>query len=401
MTDRQINLLLGKNGFSPILIICLGFLSMWSLNTLAAQPAGYYSSASGLSGQSLQIALQKIIRNHTTRSYTQLWTDFQSTDHKANGKVWDMYSDNPSGSSPYEYTFGSDQCGTYFAEGSCYNREHSFPKSWWGGSTDTMYTDLFHLYPTDGYVNQQRDNYAFGEVSSASFTSQNGSKKGTCSVAGFSGTVFEPIDDYKGDFARTHLYMAVRYASKIAGWQLNSNADDVLNGSSYPAFDSWYITMLLQWHADDPVSQKELDRNDNVYAIQGNRNPFIDHPEYANQIWSAYAPVKPEPSNHVADFVGRHITLNWTDATGSILPDGYLVRMSSVGYSSIANPVDGTPVSDSSTDKNILFGQESCTFTSLQGNTTYYFKIFSYKGSGGSIDYKTDGAIPQASKKTN
>jgi endonuclease I len=315
------------------------------------------------------------------------------------GKCGDMYSDNPSGYSPYEYTFGSDQCGSYYGEGSCYNREHSFPQAWWGGSTDTMTSDLFHIFPTDGYVNGQRDSYPFGEVGSASWTSQNGSKRGTSSVAGYSGTVFEPIDDYKGDFARAQLYMAVRYKNKISIW--NSYASYVLDGTSYPAFDSWYITMLLQWHADDPVSQKEIDRNDDVYNIQGNRNPFVDHPEYANQIWSAYAPLKPEPSNHVADFRGRHITLQWTDATGSILPDGYLVRMSSVGFSSIANPVDGTPVSDSSTDKNIVYGQESCSFSSLQGNTTYYFKIFSYKGSGASIDYKTDGSIPQTSKKTN
>ncbi len=369
---------------------------------LIGQPAGYYDPATGKTGSLLQQALHNIIKNHTVRTYTQLWTDFQTTDQKTNGKVWDMYSDNPSGTPPYEFTFISDQCGSYTYEGDCYNREHSWPNSWWGGgssSSDTMYTDLFHLYPTDGKVNNERGNYPFGEVGSASWTSLNGSKVGTSSTSGYTGTVFEPIDEYKGDFARSQMYMAVRYASRIAGWQTFANS--VLNGTTYPAFDSWYITMLLQWHADDPVSQKEIDRNDDVYGIQGNRNPFIDHPEYANQIWSAYAPVKPEPINHVAEFSARKITLQWTDATGAVLPAGYLIRMSSIGFSSIADPVDGVEIAESSTDKHVAQGTQTCTFTDLQGNTTYYFKIYSYMGSGTSITYKTDGVIPQTSKKTN
>lgn len=146
-------------------LLLLGLLLTY---VLAAQvPAGYYDSASGQSGEVLHTTLYNIIKGHTPRSYDQLWTDFQSTDKKANGKVWDMYSDNPDGTPPYEYTFISDQCGNYSGEGICYNREHSMPKSWFSEGTP-MYTDLFHLVPTDGYVNGKRGNYPFGEVGSAS-----------------------------------------------------------------------------------------------------------------------------------------------------------------------------------------------------------------------------------------
>jgi endonuclease I len=261
-------------------------LSIFIASLAMAQiPSGYYDNAKGQSGTNLKKELHRIIRGHTTVSYTQLWTSFQSTDKKSNGYVWDMYSDVPGGTPSYNFSYTSDQCGTYSGEGSCYNREHSFPKSWWGGGTsssDTMYTDLFHLVPTDGYVNSQRSSYPYGEVGTASWTSSNGSKLGTSNYPGYSGTVFEPIDDYKGDFARNYLYMATRYLNRIDSWGPNS---DMLDGSG---FSSWAINLLLDWNHQDPVSQKELDRNDNVYAIQNNRNPFIDHPEFVQRIWGGY-----------------------------------------------------------------------------------------------------------------
>ncbi|OHD54861.1 MAG: hypothetical protein A2Y33_15915 [Spirochaetes bacterium GWF1_51_8] len=222
--------------------------------------------------------LNDLIDGHSSQSYDSLWTHFQSTDKKVNGKVWDMYSDIPGGTPPYEYTFVSGQCGSYSGEGSCYNREHSWPKSWFNDLTP-MYSDLFHLYPTDGYVNGQRGNYAFGEVNSASWTSQNGSKKGVCTWPGYPGInpVFEPIDEYKGDFARTYFYMCIRYYGEDSGW---SSSD----GTYHATLLSWMEAMLRAWHTQDPVSQKEIDRNEAVYLIQGNRNPFIDHPEWVNLI---------------------------------------------------------------------------------------------------------------------
>ena len=245
---------------------------------LSAQPANYYNSANGLTGNQLKVALHNIIKGHTSISYSQIWNAYWSTDNKGNGIVWDMYSDRPNGNPPYTYHLGQNQCGTYDSEGDCYNREHSWPSSWFNDQS-TPRTDLHHIFPTDGYVNNKRSNYAFGEVRSASWTSQNGSKLGTCKTSGFSGTVFEPIDAYKGDFARAIMYMSVRYYGEDSGW----GSSDMTNKSE---IKPWAIQMLLRWNELDPVSQKEIDRNNAIYSsYQHNRNPFVDHPEYARMIW--------------------------------------------------------------------------------------------------------------------
>ncbi|HIC51232.1 MAG TPA: T9SS type A sorting domain-containing protein [Candidatus Marinimicrobia bacterium] len=243
----------------------------------AQAPEGYYDSAIGLEDEALRSELHQIIDEHQVQSYSSLWSHFQSTDKKPNGKVWDMYSDIPDGTPPYEYTFVSDQCGNYGSEGDCYNREHSWPSSWFNDDSP-MRTDLFHLYPTDGYVNGMRSNYPYGEVSNPNWASLNGSKRGNNSTPGYSGTVFEPIDEYKGDFARTYFYMSTRYYTEDSGWENNG----MVNGAD---LKDWAVTLLINWHNEDPVSEKETDRNNAVYIIQQNRNPFIDHPEWADCIW--------------------------------------------------------------------------------------------------------------------
>ncbi len=254
------------------------FLLLFVTAFLNAQiPAGYYDDAEGLTGENLRTALNGIIDNHHAETYDELWTDFKTTDKKTNGKVWDMYSTRADGTFAYEYTFVTDQCGSYSGESSCYNREHSFPKSWFNDASP-MYTDLFHLYPTDGYVNGKRSNYPFGEVGTASWTSTNGSKLGSCSYPGYTGTVFEPIDEYKGDFARTYFYMVTRYKTVMSSW-----SSDMITSNN---LTTWAINMLIDWSELDPVSQKEIDRNNAVYTYQNNRNPFIDHPEYICYIWS-------------------------------------------------------------------------------------------------------------------
>ena len=249
---------------------------------LGAQiPSGYYNNANGKTGDELKTALHDIITGHTTINYSQIWNAFWSTDNKGNGVVWDMYSDIPNGTPPYTFSIGQNQCGEYVQEGDCYNREHSWPQSWFSGDDQaTPSRDLHHVFPTDGFVNAQRSNYPFGEVNTASWTSQNGSKLGTCkSSLGYVGTVFEPIDEYKGDFARAMMYMSVRYYTEDDNWGTSgmTNKSEIL---------PWAIQMLLDWSDNDPVSQKEIDRNNVIYSdYQHNRNPFIDHPEYARMIW--------------------------------------------------------------------------------------------------------------------
>jgi endonuclease I len=259
------------------LILCL-----FSISYAYAQiPQDYYTAAEGKNGYALRVAMHNIIKNHTSVSYGELWNAFYTTDKRPdNGKVWDLYSDRPGGTPSYYFTFGSDQCGNYSGEGDCYNREHSVPKSWFGGSVAPMYTDLFHLYPTDGFVNSKRGNLPVGKVINATWTSTNGSKVGTSNISGYSGQVFEPIDSFKGDFARTYFYMAVCYMNKNLGVETQSNFS---GGNLKP----WAKELLLQWAALDPVSQKEIARNNAVFQIQHNRNPFIDFPELADMIFGS------------------------------------------------------------------------------------------------------------------
>lgn len=389
-------------------VFFLIFLSLYLKTSLASIPPGYYNNASGLSGYNLKTALYHIINDHTVITYSGLWQAFLITDNKPNGTVWDIYSDIPDGSAngnpPYIYYFVTNQCSaTPGYENSCYNREHSFPTSWSGaGTTDTVYTDLFHIYPVDSYVNERRSNYPYGTVGVVNWTSLNGGKLGSCNFNGYTGVVFEPRDEYKGDIARSYFYMATRYENLIASWEtINSIGNAVLNGTKFPCFESWFLNLLLSWHYADPVSQKEIDRNDDIYnSYQHNRNPFIDHPEYVAAIWDPGAGILPEPSNHALDFSRHNLKVHWNGATGNVLPQGYLIRMSTVSYQAIALPVDGVPVSNSLYDKNVPFGVNEVIFSNLLPGTNYYFKIFPYSGSGAAINYKTDGLIPKIQQST-
>lgn len=390
-------------------------------NAWGQVPNDYYDQATGLTGAVLKQKLHDITTNgHTTLSYTYLWTAFQSTDRDDNSlyendnSVFDKYSENPAGADNYNFSYTSDQCGTSGPEGTCYNREHSFPKSWWGGAeSGDKYTDLNHLIPTDSWVNMKRANYPFGEVGGTpSFTSQNGSLLGTSSYSGISGTVFEPIDDFKGDFARMLFYMATRYKDEIPGWVTAYSSSGIgtvfqTNGE----FQTSYYEMLYNWHSDDPVSQKERDRNDDVYNEQGNANPYIDHPEWVCEVFGACV-IKPEPSEYVTNFQAAavsasQIDLSWTEAAGTNLPDGYYIPANTTG--TFTNPVeDGTQptedndLSDGSAMAKVSYGGKgSLSFTGLNAATQYYFKVFPYTNSGSNIDFKTDGTPPEANDITD
>ena len=271
-------MLIMKKIFISVLIVLV------SINFIFSQiPNGYYDNAQGKTGVALKQALHDIIKNHTVVSYGSLHSYYQQTDKKSNGKVWDMYSDIPGGIAPYEFNFGTT-CGNYNGEGDCYNREHSWPQSWFN-SDPPMVSDMFHVYPTDGYVNGKRSNYPYGEVTNPTWTSQNGSKLGPNSFPGYSGTVFEPIDSFKGDFARTYFYMSVRYYTEDAGWQSNAEV-------TKSEINTWALKMLYEWNLEDTVSKMETDRNNAVYGIQHNRNPFIDNPEFAHKIWGSILAVE-------------------------------------------------------------------------------------------------------------
>ncbi len=240
--------------------------------------AQYYNTAFGKNGAILKTALHNIIMGHTVGTYADLWSDYFSTDNRGSNILWDIYSDIPGGTPAYTYTLGTNQCGTYNSEGDCYNREHIWPANYFADGPP-MYTDLQQIYPTDGWVNNKHGNLPYGNVNAVTWTSQNGCKTGTSTnYPGSVLDVFEPIDSFKGDIARVYFYMSTRYEGEDAGW-LNW---EMANGA---VLTTDAINVLLAWHHLDPVSQKEINRNNAAFAIQGNRNPFVDYPQFADCIW--------------------------------------------------------------------------------------------------------------------
>lgn len=240
---------------------------------LVAQPkAGYYNNAIGKTDATLKTQLYNIIKGHTDKGYDGLYSIYATSDITDDGKVWDMYS-------TCTWTPGAKKCGNYSVVCDCYNREHSIPQSWFNEKSP-MRNDAFHVYPTDGKVNGQRSNFPFGECTGGTTLSKGLGRLGNSTFAGYSGTVFEPVDEYKGDFARTYFYFATRYQdimTTISGASFDN--------STYPSLTSWSVALFLKWHRQDPVSQKEKDRNNAVEVHQKNRNPFIDYPALAEHIW--------------------------------------------------------------------------------------------------------------------
>lgn len=257
------------------------FFILLSFSVLGQIPPGYYGTTVGQHGQNLRYQLCNIIKNHSVIPSGSVAAALQSTDAKANGKVWDIYGYLPTGPQNYEYTFSTMACGVYTIESDCYEIAYAWPKAWFNSVAGPS-TDLFNIYPADGFVNSKRDNYPYGTAGSSSYLSLNWSKLGMCSDNGYSLTVFEPINDIKGDLARSYFYMTTRYYQEYGGW---GSSPATNNSEILP----WQLSVLMFWHRFDPVSWKEIQRNDSIYyRYQHNRNPFIDHPEFADDIWSAY-----------------------------------------------------------------------------------------------------------------
>jgi endonuclease I len=306
-------------------VLLLSIALITTTVVVAQPPAGYYSTAATGSCATLKTTLKTIITNgNSPQSYGSLWTQYQLSDIKprevgsgSTNVIWDIYSDNPTGVDPYNFTPSTNQCGNYNSEADCYNREHSVPQSWFSGNTGVAgpTTDYLHIFPTDGYVNGKRANFIYGEVASASYTSLNGSKLGTSSVAGFTGSVFEPINEYKGDIARAFLYFVTRHENDIPTWSSNAEAAQSFDNSTFPSVKINYLKLMIKWHNQDPVSQKEIDRNNAAYTYQGNRNPFIDSPQYVNRVWSYTCPGLSTLPVNIVFFSGKlqnnKVLLNW------------------------------------------------------------------------------------------
>ncbi|MFV8337259.1 endonuclease [Flavobacterium sp. RSP29] len=323
---------------------------------IAQIPSGYYNTATG-TGYTLKTQLYNIIKGHTDNGYAGLYTIYQTSDRdyyfENDATILDMYSENPAGTDPYNYSAGTTQrCGTYSVEGDCYNREHIIPQSTFG-SAAPMVSDAHFITPTDGKVNGQRSNYPHGQVTSATWTSLNGSKLGTSTTSGYSGPIFEPINEFKGDIARMYFYFATRYENTVAGYSYA-----MFNGSSNQVFTTAFLNLLITWHNQDPVSAREIARNNAIYNSQNNRNPYIDHPEYVQAIWNptADAQVPTTPTNLVASgTTSNSVSLSWTASTDNIGVTGYNVYMNSA----LKTTVTGT----------------TTTITGLTASTAYTFYV--------------------------
>ena len=315
--------------------------------SFAQIPAGYYDGASALSGYALKTKLHEIISaKNINWNYGDLTVFYNQTDldryydHNASNTtiLLDIYSEIPDGPDAYEYTT-ANIIGSANAEGQGWNREHMMPQSTFN-SNYPMYSDMFYVIPTDARINQLRSNYPYGKAGSTNhYTFTNGSKisnNGTPG-SGYTGRVYEPIDEFKGDVARSLLYFSVRYEGKLSSFNYfngTSAANDrsPLDGTEEKAFENWYINLLLQWHNQDPVSQKEINRNNAVYSIQKNRNPFIDHPEWVNIIWTqtpdGSAPQPPVNLN-VQQTSAYFLNLSWSAPADSDLL-GYKIYQNGV-----------------------------------------------------------------------
>ncbi|UII27856.1 endonuclease [Fulvivirga maritima] len=245
------------------------FLMLVSIVAFSQAPEGYYDDTDGVYGEDLQQALHEIIRNHTRFSYEQVkdFIEVADADPANEGRIILFYSDR------------SELASNIGSSGDTWNREHIWAKSHgFPEESDTAYTDFHHLRPSDASVNSSRSNKDFNNVEHTA-----GNEEGEAADTYTNDDYWEPRDAIKGDVARMMFYMATRYNSA----SLDLELVDRLSLSGRPEFGVLYT--LLEWHEQDPVSQEEIDRNNIVFEWQGNRNPFVDHPEWVSSIWGNVA----------------------------------------------------------------------------------------------------------------
>lgn len=247
-----------------------------------SQVQEYYQTIEGKIGAEIKTELHRIIAKDTANNLSygsgserRTWYGFYMADRdEKTNYVLDMYSD-------IKREFPNDYVDrNYPGFGQELHIEHSFPKSWWHGHTWAAYKDLYHLYPADGPTNNSKSNNPLGIVIGTPVRDNGVSKTGKSNINGYNGNVFEPADEYKGDFARSYFYVVTAYENYANYWD-----SPMLTNTTYPVWQDWAVELLLDWHQNDPVSDKELKRIESVYKIQKNRNPFIDYPELTEYIW--------------------------------------------------------------------------------------------------------------------
>ncbi|WP_299526827.1 endonuclease [Winogradskyella sp.] len=422
-----------------------------SLLSFGQAPTGYYDSANGLTGFALKSQLKRIINDNNNGLSPEFLHNDQGDNldnlygtsdldlyYENDSTILDIYSENPSGSDPYNYNFLTDECaGNFSSEGECYNKEHIIPRSVYNEASP-MVDDAHTVIPTDGRVNGLRSNLPFGRVDDNQLISQsgisnptmNGSKAGgnlnSGYSAGYTNTVFEPIDEFKGDVARIYFYFVTRYEDQVDNW----SSYPMFDGSNDKAIADPFLNILLTWHNNDPVSQKEIDRNNTVFNYQNNRNPFVDNPSYANAIWNATPDTTPptNPTNLItSNPTVSSIDLNWTASTDNVAVTSYDIYINSVFSFNTGNTNTNTTAFGLITDTVYCFtirardaagnesdfSNESCdatlndgsdlnctneTFDNMPANSSQYTNVmwvgnngFSYSATDARTDQTLDG----------
>lgn len=307
---------------SFIIILC-------SVGLFAEQmPEGFYNSADGKKDAALKVTLKSLIHDHKDITYgsglNHTWEVFYYSDQDENGDCMDMYCDTwQKFTSPGAVVSGC-------------NIEHSMANSWWGGAKTPPYDDCYHLNPSNSTANSARSNYPLGvpvkEIKTAGSLRIGKIHHDSFNVDFW---VFEPKDEYKGDFARAYLYMATCYGQDekgeypdlksntkkpYPGWRIDNDqvgSKYAMQNDNYLEFQPWEQEVLIQWHRQDPVSVKEIKRADAVSDFQHNRNPYIDYPYLAEYIWGKMAGKAVDMSHLVSSTDPRFIpgeSDGWSDS---------------------------------------------------------------------------------------
>jgi endonuclease I len=251
----------------------------------------YYRAANGKAGAELKTAMHHIIRNPKVVGYDGLKSAYLQTDVRPDGYLRDWYSDST------QYEPGSNFSATQKEEGLGYNREHLLPQSWFGKKVDPMYSDITHVVPADSRLNTIRNDNPLADVTddekqvntSASGYSRWGAPHKDLGVPSGLTKVFEPNDELKGDIARIYFYMITCYEDTLSSWPWRDSRTATYvfdeEGTPYEPLLPWVMTMFMRWSEQDPVDSIELARNEAVYRVQGNRNPYVDYPGLEDYVW--------------------------------------------------------------------------------------------------------------------
>jgi len=365
-------------------VLIAGLLVLVTGNmAVASAPAGYYDTVDFTNAGTMRLTVHNVIDDHTKIPYTAATTDTWN--------VLELADQDPNDSNRILDVYLNASYPKYGAGNNDYNREHTWPKSYGfpnDGSSNYPYSDCHQLFLCNDSRNSSRSNKPYGSVGgsgTAEYVTEvnNGVGGGSGSYPGWSNwassTYWETWWDRRGDVARAQFYMDVRYEGGTHGITGYAEPDLILTdnltliqnsntGSNLSVAYMGLLSVLLQWNQDDPVDAKEMARNDAVFSIQGNRNPFIDHPDWVDCIFGgtcggATDTIPPTmPTGLIATAGDGGVNLDWADNTEGDLA-GYTVYRAT------------TPSGPYSTASAGLVGFSQFSDNGLTNGTTYYYVV--------------------------